>query len=94
MTKSEMIESLATEHDVSKAIAGKLLESVINLVHVDLKKTGRCSIPNLGTFTVSKRAARMGRNPATGETIKIKASKSARFKAAPALKETTAKFKG
>lgn len=94
MTKSEMIDSLAAEHDLSKVTAGKVLESVINLVHVDLKKTGRCSIPMLGTFTVSKRAARTGRNPATGESIKIKASKVARFKAAPALKESAAKFKG
>jgi DNA-binding protein HU-beta len=48
----------------------------------------------LGTFTVGKRAARTGRNPATGAAIKIKASKTARFKAAPSLKESVAKFKG
>lgn len=94
MTKSEMIDQLASAHDVSKATANRILASVIELIHTDLRKTGRCAIPSLGTFTVTKRAARTGRNPATGTAIKIKASKSARFKPAPALKESIAKFKG
>jgi len=94
MTKAEMIEQIATTHNLSKAVAGKVLDTLVEIVHTDLRKTGRCAIPMLGTFTVGKRAARTGRNPATGETIKIKASKTARFKAAPALKETVAKYKG
>jgi DNA-binding protein HU-beta len=94
MTKNEMIEHLAQTNDLNKAAAGRVLTTLIEIIHSDLKKTGRCSIPALGTFTVTKRAARVGRNPATGEKLKIKASKSARFKPAPALKETVAKFKG
>ncbi|AYR23398.1 HU family DNA-binding protein [Herbaspirillum rubrisubalbicans] len=58
-----------------------------------LKKEGRFSFADLGTFSVTERAARKGRNPATGEPIKIKASKSVRFKPAPALKEQIAKVK-
>jgi len=53
-----------------------------------IKKEGRCSYPGFGTFTLTKRKARKGRNPQTGETIKIKASKSIKFKPAPALKKT------
>lgn len=94
MTKNEMIEHLAQTNDLNKAAASRVLATLIDIIHTDLKKNGRCSIPSLGTFTVTKRAARTGRNPATGEKLKIKASKSARFKAAPALKETVAKFKG
>jgi DNA-binding protein HU-beta len=94
MTKAEMVEQIAGAHNLSKVAAGKVLDTVIEIVHTDLRKTGRCSIPMLGTFTVGKRAARTGRNPATGAAIKIKASKTARFKAAPSLKESVAKFKG
>jgi DNA-binding protein HU-beta len=94
MTKAEMIEFLATSNEVSKATAKGMLDGLINIIGEQVRKEGRCAVPGLGTFTVSKRAARTGRNPATGETIKIKASKVARFKPAPALKEAASKFKG
>lgn len=93
MNKAEMIEHIAAENDLSKAAASKVFDTMVNIIHTDLKKTGRCSISNLGTFTVTRRAARTGRNPATGEAVKIKASNNAKFKAAPVLKETIAKFK-
>jgi DNA-binding protein HU-beta len=93
MKKSEMIDHIAATHELTKVEASRVLDTVIGIIHTDLKKEGRCSIPNLGTFTVSKRAARTGRNPATGEALKIKASKVTRFKPAPALKEVAAKAK-
>lgn len=93
MNKSEMIDKIAADHAVSKVKAKDIVEQVFGFVGTDLKKEGRFAFPGLGTFTVSQRAARSGRNPATGETIKIKASKTVRFKAAPALKEMVAKVK-
>lgn len=94
MKKSEMIEHIADTNELSKAQAGRVLENVIDLIQVTLRKEGRIALPGIGTFTVGKRAARKGRNPATGESIKIKATKVAKFKAAPALKEAANKFKG
>ena len=93
MNKAEIVEKIATEHELSKRQAQEIVEQVYGFIGADLKKTGRFSFPALGTFTVSKRAARTGRNPATGETIKIKAANTVRFKAAPALKELVAKVK-
>ena len=93
MKKSEMIDHIAQTHTLTKVEANRVLDTVIGIIHTDLKKEGRCSIPGLGTFSVTKRAARTGRTPATGEKRKIKASKNARFKAAPALKEIIAKVK-
>lgn len=93
LNKSEIIDTLAADHELTKVKAKEILEQVFGLVGSNLKKEGRFSFPDLGTFTVSQRAARNGRNPSTGETIKIKASKSVRFKAAPALKELVAKVK-
>lgn len=92
-TKSEIIDAIASSHDLTKVKARQIVEQIIGFVGADLKKEGRFSFPDLGTFTVSQRAARTGRNPATGEKIKIKASKGVRFKAAPALKEMAAKAK-
>ena len=88
-----MIDHIAQTHTLTKVEANRVLDTVIGIIHTDLKKEGRCSIPGLGTFSVTKRAARTGRNPATGEKLKIKATKNARFKAAPALKEIIAKVK-
>lgn len=93
MTKTEIIDKIAAEHDLTKVKAKQLVEQLFGLIGTGLKKEGRFAFPDLGTFTVSQRAARTGRNPATGETIKIKASKNVRFKAAPALKELVAKVK-
>ena len=79
--------------DVHSPFIRGYVEQVFGVVGTTLKKQGRFSFADLGTFTVSERAARKGRNPATGEAIKIKASKSVRFKPAPALKEMVAKVK-
>jgi DNA-binding protein HU-beta len=93
LNKSEIIDTVAAQHELTKVKAKEIVEQVFGFVGADLKKEGRFSFPDLGTFTVSQRAARTGRNPATGESIKIKASKNVRFKAAPALKELVAKVK-
>jgi DNA-binding protein HU-beta len=94
MKKAEMIERLADANGLPKTQAARVLDQVIEIVQTTLRKEGRCALPGIGTFTVGKRAARKGRNPATGESIKIKATKVAKFKAAPALKEAATKFKG
>lgn len=93
MNKAEMIDKVAADHELSKVQAKAIVEQVFGFIGADLKKEGRFAFPGVGTFTVSQRAARTGRNPATGATIKIKASKTVRFKAAPALKEVVAKVK-
>ena len=74
MNKSELIEHMAKQADISKAAATRALEALIGGVKSTLKKNGSVSIVGFGTFAVSKRAARSGRNPRTGATIKIKAA--------------------
>lgn len=86
MTKNELIEAIAASTDSTKADTKKHLEAFIDVLGKNLKKQGRVQLAGLGTFTVKKRAARKGRNPATGEAIKIKASKSVGFRPALALK--------
>ncbi len=93
MNKAEIIEMVATEHQLSKVKAKQIVDQVFGVVGTTLKKEGRFSFSDLGTFNVTERAARKGRNPSTGEAIKIKASKSVRFKPAPALKAMVAKVK-
>ena len=87
MNKSELIEHIAKQADISKAAATRALEAVIGGVKTTLKKNNSVSLVGFGTFSVSKRAARAGRNPRTGATIKIKASKIPAFKAGKALKD-------
>ncbi len=87
MTKAELIEKMAKDADVSKAAAGKALDSFIEGVKKSLKKGDKVTIVGFGTFSVSKRAARKGRNPRTGETIKIKASKAPKFTSGKAFKD-------
>jgi DNA-binding protein HU-beta len=93
VNKSEIIEKIAADHEVTKVKAKEIVEQVFGFIGTNLKKEGRFAFPELGTFTVSQRAARTGRNPSTGEAIKIKASKTVRFKPAPSLKEQVAKVK-
>ncbi|HEX3809149.1 MAG TPA: HU family DNA-binding protein [Rhizomicrobium sp.] len=78
---------LAEKHDMSNKAAHEMLEDVIALITKHLKKGARIRLNGLGILVVRKRAARMGRNPATGEAIKIKASKKVAFRAAKELKE-------
>jgi DNA-binding protein HU-beta len=92
--KSEMIDAIAEKTGVSKVQAKAGMEMLVEFIKAGLRKEGRFGVSGLGTFSVGKRAARVGRNPATGEKLKIKATKTARFKAAPDLKEAANKFKG
>ena len=87
LNKTELIEHIATQADISKAAAGRALEALIGGVKATLKKNGSVSIVGFGTFAVSKRASRTGRNPRTGTAIKIKAAKVPKFRPGKALKD-------
>ena len=87
MNKSELIEHIAKQADISKAAATRALEAMIGGVKATLKKSNSVSLVGFGTFSVSKRAARTGRNPRTGAAIKIKAAKVPKFKPGKALKD-------
>ena len=87
MTKVELIEKMAQDADVSKAAANKALDSFIDSLKKTLKKGNKVTLVGFGTFSVGKRAARTGRNPQTGATIKIKASKAPKFKAGKGFKD-------
>jgi DNA-binding protein HU-beta len=87
MNKTELIEHIATQTELSKADAQRALEAVIGGVKTTLKKGGTVSLLGFGSFSVSKRAARTGRNPKTGEAMKIKAAKVAKFKPGKGLKD-------
>ena len=88
MNKSELIEAVAGAADLSKADAGRAVDATFESIAKALKKGAKVSLVGFGTFEVRKRAARTGRNPKTGETIKIKASKVPAFKAGKGLKDT------
>ncbi|MEO7242919.1 MAG: HU family DNA-binding protein [Variovorax sp.] len=87
MNKTELIEHIATDADISKAAATRALESTIGAVRATLKEGGAVSLVGFGTFVVGKRAARAGRNPKTGEAIKIKAARIPKFRPGKALKD-------
>jgi DNA-binding protein HU-beta len=87
VNKSELIEHIAQQADISKAAAGRALEAVIGGVRTTLKKGGTVSLVGFGTFAVSTRAARTGRNPRTGDAIKIKKAKVPKFRPGKALKD-------
>lgn len=87
MNKSELIDSIAAGSDISKAAAGRALDSMIGAVTESLQKGESVSLVGFGTFSVKERAARTGRNPQTGEAIQIKAAKVPGFKAGKALKD-------
>jgi len=85
--KADLVEAIAEKAEISKKAAGVALDTVLNEIAEALKKGERVSIAGFGTFSVSSRAARQGRNPQTGATIQISASKVPRFKAGKALRE-------
>jgi DNA-binding protein HU-beta len=87
VNKSELIEHIAEQADISKAAAARALEAVIGGVTDTLIKGDAVSLVGFGTFAVSKRAARSGRNPRTGATINVKASKVPKFRPGKALKD-------
>lgn len=85
MSKQILVNALR-KHGLTSADAASAVDAVVATIGKELKKSQRFGIPGFGSFHVSKRAARVGRNPRTGETIKIKASKGVRFKAGAKLK--------
>lgn len=85
MTKAELISKIAEDAGLTKATAGVALESFLEGVTKALKAGDKLTLVGFGTFSVSKRAVRKGRNPFTGEEIKIKAKKVAKFKASKDL---------
>ena len=86
MTKAELIEKVAKDAGISKVAAGAVLKTFTGQVTKTLKKAGKVTLVGFGTFSKTKRKARKGRNPQTGEPIKIKASTGVKFKAGRALK--------
>lgn len=92
--KADIVDHIAGSVDgLTKKAAGEAFDAAIEAIGKALKKGDRVQIPGFGSFAVSKRAARKGRNPATGATITIKASKNARFKAGKDLKDALNKGK-
>jgi DNA-binding protein HU-beta len=87
MNKSQLIDALASDSGLSKADAGRALESFVDTVSKTLKKGDEVNITGFGKFSVVKRAARQGVNPRTGERVKIKASKAPKFSAGASLKQ-------
>jgi DNA-binding protein HU-beta len=87
MNKGELIDAVAAAADLTKSDAGKAVEAFVDTVTRALKKGDQVSIVGFGSFSVKARAARQGRNPKTGETITISASKVPGFKAGKALKD-------
>jgi len=88
MTKAELVAKVAKDAKITKAAAGKSLNAVIEGITKALKKGDRVTLVGFGTFSVSKRKARTGRNPQTGKPIKIAARKVAKFKAGSELRKT------
>lgn len=87
MNKTELIAAMAEQTELSKKDAEAALKAFIDVVSEELKKGEKVQLVGFGTFEVSERAAREGRNPQTGETMEIKASKTPKFKAGKALKD-------
>ena len=87
MNKTEFVETIAKTAGLTKADAGRAVEAGIEVITKALKKGDAVQITGFGTFAVAKRAARKGRNPATGKEIKIAASKAPKFKAGAVLKK-------
>jgi len=87
VNKAELIDKIAEGTDLSKAAATRALDTVLNSITNALKAGDQVTLVGFGTFQVKDRAARVGRNPRTGEAIQIKASKNPSFKAGKALKD-------
>lgn len=87
MNKNDLVEAVASDANLSKADAGRAVDAVVSAITGALKRADTVSVLGFGTFTVRDRAARTGRNPRTGEEIKIAASRNPAFKAGKALKD-------
>lgn len=88
MNKTELIDHIAAEAEISKAAAGRALDALIGAVKTTLKKGNTVTLVGFGTFAVTQRAARVGRNPRTGEELEIKKAKVPKFRPGKALKES------
>ena len=91
MNKSDLVSAIAANANVSKRVAEETLNATVAAITASLKKGEKVQLVGFGSFEVRKRAARKGRNPQTGEEIKIAASKTPVFKAGKALKDTVNK---
>lgn len=87
MTKADLIEKMANDAGVSKSVAAKALDSLIESIVKSVKKGNKVALVGFGTFALTKRKARKGRNPRTGETISIKAAKVPKFSAGKTFKD-------
>ena len=87
MNKTELVAAVAEQAEVSKKDAEKALKAFVDVVTEELRKGEKVQLVGFGTFEVSERAAREGRNPQTGKTMKIEACKAPKFKAGKALKD-------
>ena len=87
MNKTELVAAVAEQADISKKDAEKVLKAFVDVVTEEMKKGEKVQLVGFGTFEVSERAAREGRNPQTGKTMKIAACKAPKFKAGKALKD-------
>ena len=87
MNKQELIEAIAKQADLSKAAAGRAVDAAVKVIKTSLRKGGSVTLIGFGTFHVSKRAVRMGRNPRTGAEIKIRAAKVPKFRPGKSLKD-------
>lgn len=92
-TKAALIERIAENCAIPKTTASVALQTVLDSLVETVKKTGRYNLAGVGTFKVKARKARTGRNPQTGEVLKVKASKTVAFKPSPAFKEAVARTK-
>jgi DNA-binding protein HU-beta len=91
MTKADLVEKMAKDSGTSKAVAEKALNSLIEAITKTLKKGNKVALVGFGSFSVSKRKARTGRNPQTGATINIAARKVPKFSAGKAFKDAVNK---
>ena len=87
MNKNDLIEHIAKQADLSKAASGRALEAMLSAVQTTLKKGDEVSLVGFGTFAVTERAGRTGRNPRTGDPIKINPAKIPKFRPGKALKD-------
>ncbi|PTD96402.1 DNA-binding protein HU [Pseudothauera lacus] len=87
MNKSELIDEIAAQAEISKSAAGKALDAAIDAIKQALNNEDSVTLVGFGTFYVGERAARTGRNPRTGKSIKIKAAKVPKFRAGKGLKD-------
>ena len=88
MNKTDLIDSIAAQADISKAAAGRALDAAVETIKGALKAGDTVNLIGFGTFYVGERATRTGRNPRTGKTLEIKAAKSPKFRAGKGLKDS------